>query len=278
MALERFELEMLGGAVERRWRKARPEIEAMPWGTLAGIDLPDDVRVAARAAWTAAAFQEHQTAFASALTLQALIEVRAPLDLIAFAARFPLDEVAHVELCARMAAELGGGTEILHDPQLLCADAPPGLRPIARAAEIVMRCFCVGEALSMPLLRAIGKVATHPLPRAVLARIVKDEAAHASFGWMFLDWASPLLEPEEVQMIGAAADLAIASLRAIWAETAAMPAVPRNDAYPLGWMQTGPYLELAERSLRDNVIRPLLEREIPLSEASRAGFAHRAES
>ena len=37
MAGELFELELLGGNVERRYRKMRPEVEAMPWGT---IDRP----------------------------------------------------------------------------------------------------------------------------------------------------------------------------------------------------------------------------------------------
>ncbi len=31
---ELFELELLGGATERRYRKMRPEVEGMPWGTL----------------------------------------------------------------------------------------------------------------------------------------------------------------------------------------------------------------------------------------------------
>ena len=54
---------------------------------------------------------------------------------------------------------------------------------------MIARFFCVGEALSIPLLRGTWHAARHPLPRAVLGRIVKDEAAHGVFGFMFLDWA-----------------------------------------------------------------------------------------
>src|SRR4026207_2004148 len=104
-------------------------------------------------------------------------------------ARFPLDELVHVELCARMAMELGGGTEIQHEPDHLIADAPEGLSPLLRAADVVVRFFCVGEALSIPLLRATWHAATHPLPHAVLGRIVKDEAAHGAVGVLFLVWA-----------------------------------------------------------------------------------------
>ncbi|HVJ15865.1 MAG TPA: hypothetical protein VM686_10490, partial [Polyangiaceae bacterium] len=116
---ELFELELLGGNTERRFRKMRPEVEAMPWGTLDISKAREEDLIAARLAWTSAAYQEHRTGVACALTLRALIEARAPLDLIAVASRFPLDEMVHVELCARMAMELGGGTEIVHDPKAM---------------------------------------------------------------------------------------------------------------------------------------------------------------
>lgn len=271
MSLQLFELEMVGGNIERRYRKSRPEVLAMPWGTLGNTDIPDGVRLAARKSWTGAAFQEHRTGIACAMTLKALMEARAPLDLIALASRFPLDEMAHVELCARMAMELGGGTEIFHEPDTLCTDAPPGLSPLLRAADLVTRFFCVGEAVSIPLLRGTWKAATHPLPRAVLSRIVRDEAAHGTFGWTFLDWALPGLEDADVEHIGRAADTAIAAVRLLWDDLRRRPPAPNNDAHPLGWMQTQPYLALAARSLQSKVIEPLLERGIPLSEASLTG-------
>src|SRR6185503_6387697 len=101
------------------------EVEGMPWGTLDPRSYPEELVLAARKSWTGAAFQEHRTGAACAETLRCLIEARAPLDLIAVASRFPLDDMVHVELCARMAMELGGGTEILHDPDELIADADP---------------------------------------------------------------------------------------------------------------------------------------------------------
>jgi hypothetical protein len=271
MSLQVFELEMLGGAVERRYRKARPEVLRMPWGTLAGAPIPDGVRLAARQAWTGAAFQEHRTGIAVSMALRALMEARAPVDLLALASRFPLDEMVHVELCARMAMELGGGTELLHDPSDLCLDAPADLPPLLRAADLVTRFFCVGEAVSIPLLRGTWKAAIHPLARAVLGRIVRDEAAHGTFGWMFLDWALPSLTDAEIEHVGRAADTGIASVRALWDDLRRRPPAPENDAHPLGWMQTQAYLSLAEASLRKEVIDPFLARDIPLSEASLKG-------
>ena len=106
---ELFELELLGGATERRYRKLRPEVEAMPWGTMdLSASRAEDV-LAARKAWTGAAYQEHRTGVACAATLRALIEARAPINLVGVASRFPLDEMVHVELCSRMAMECGGG-------------------------------------------------------------------------------------------------------------------------------------------------------------------------
>ena len=52
---ELFELEILGGATERRFRKMRPEVEAMPWGTLDVRDADEKDLIAARRAWTGAA-------------------------------------------------------------------------------------------------------------------------------------------------------------------------------------------------------------------------------
>src|SRR4051812_1994395 len=103
-SLELFELTMLGGAAERRYRRLRPEVEQLPWGALqaSARSYPPALIEAARRTWTEAAFQEHRTGAACAATLKALIAARAPLDLIAMATRFPLDEMVHVELCARL--------------------------------------------------------------------------------------------------------------------------------------------------------------------------------
>lgn len=264
LALEVFELELVGGGIEKRYRRMRPEVEAMPWGTMRLDGVPAELVVAARRAWTSAAFQEHRTGVACAATLRALMEARAPLDLIAMATRFPLDELVHVELCARLAMELGGGTEIKHDPSSLVVQADAELDPLMRAADLVMRFFCVGEALSIPLLRGTARAATHPLPRAILSRIVRDEAAHGAFGWAFLDWAAPLLDAEDRERLAATADDAIDVVKDTWADIRRRPAGPRHDVNALGWMETDSYLELAVTSLERNVLRPLRTRGVPI--------------
>lgn len=261
---ELFELELLGGPPEQRYRRARPEVMEMPWGTLDVRDFSAASVIAARRSWTSAAFQEHRTAAACSATLRALIEARAPLDLIAAFSRFPLDEVVHVELCARMAMELGGGTELLHEPSAMCADADPALPPLLRACELVVRNFCVGESLSIPLLHGTWVRATHPLPRAVLGSIVRDEAAHGVVGWTFLDWVLPLLSQEGIALIRDTARAAIAEIRRLWIDLRSRPAPPLFDGHALGWMGTEEYLELAARSLQRRVLAPFAERGLPI--------------
>lgn len=260
-----FELEMLGGPCEQRYRKMRPEVEKMPWGTLDLSGVSEADRITARRAWTMAAYQEHRTGVGVTMALEALMQAQAPLDLIALAARFPLDETVHVELCARMAMEAGGGTEILYDPDAMVLDAEPRLPPLLRAAELAVRFFCVGEALSIPLLRGTWKAARHPLPRAVLGRIVKDEAAHGTFGFLFLDWAAPRLTRADRAFLGERGDVALRAVVAQWDDLRRRPKSTQNAANPLAWMETEAYLELATRSMNENVLKPLRERDIPIT-------------
>ncbi len=263
---ELFELELFGEGVERRYRKLRPEVEAMPWGTIDASAIPEAERIAGRMAWTGAAYQEHRTGVACCATLRALMEARAPLDLIALATRFPLDEMVHVELAARMAMELGGGTEIRHDPDRMILDASASLRPLVRAGDMVVRFFCVGEALSIPLLRGTWHAVSHPLAKAVLGRIVKDEAAHGTFGFTFLDWAMPHYSVEDRAHLGRAADLAIQFIARQWQDLARRR-TPGTDVAgaALAWMKTDDYLSLARRSLATKVIAPLVQRGIPIT-------------
>jgi hypothetical protein len=270
VALERrgtlFELEMIGGAFERRYRRTRPEVEAMPWGTLDLRGIGEADRLASRKAWTGAAFQEYRTAVACTVTLEALLACGAPIDLIALASRFPVDELVHVELCSRMAMEIGGGTEIRFDPDRLVLHADATRPPLVRAAEVVTRFFCVGEALSIPLIRGTWHASAHPLPKAVLGRIVRDEAAHGTFGFTFLDWAAPALGREDLAHVGRHADLAIGFIKKQWKRIAAAQRASFDArGNPLAWMETGAYLDLARRSMRDRVVAPLRARGIPIA-------------
>lgn len=246
---------MLGGAIERRYRRQRPEVEQLPWGTLDPSAYPAALVAQARATWTEAAFQEHRTGAACAATLKALIAARAPLDLIAMATRFPLDELVHVELCARLASALGGGAPLTHDARQLVLEPDPKLPALLQAAELVVRNFCVGEALSIPLLRGSWHAARQPLIKAVLGRIVRDEAAHGAFGWLFLEWADELLTEADRLHLAAQAAKTIDSVVTRWDQLDPRPL--EGDRDRLGWMESRTYLELARASLEKSVLAPL---------------------
>jgi hypothetical protein len=257
---ELFELSMWGGAVERRYRLARPEVEALPWDALDLSTASEATLRAARVAWTEAAFQEHRTGAACALTVKHLIAVRAPIDLVAMASRFALDEMVHVELCARLATAMGGGAPLAYDPKDLVAEPARELSAMLQACELVVRNFCVGESLSIPILRGAWHAARQPLIRAILARIVKDEAAHGAFGWMFLDWAAERLGPADLEHLARQAGLTIDGVLERWSTIDEAHGV--DDDERLGWMPPGAYLSLARRSMHEAVLTPLIARGI----------------
>jgi hypothetical protein len=132
-----------------------------------------------------------------------------------------------------------------------------------RAADAIVRFFCVGEAVSIPLLRGAWHAAPHSLPRAILGRIVRDEAAHGTFGFTFLDWAIPQMTPEEVAHLGRAADIAIRAVYRVW------QGVAHEDdgeaelaANPLAWFGSPSYMRVAHRAMEQRVRAPLRARGI----------------
>src|SRR5438105_123460 len=107
-----FELSLQGGAVERQYRRACPEADAMPWGT---IDLTKLTRAQIDAALlgsTRASRQEFDSTSVHARVVVNMTNLRLPVDLIAMIARFQVEELVHAELAARLAMELGGGASI----------------------------------------------------------------------------------------------------------------------------------------------------------------------
>ena len=263
MTSEPFELDLLGGATERKFREARPEILHMPWGTLDTSKYSRPALDAARRAWTGAAYQEFRTAAGCAAALEAMIKARAPIDLIAMVTRFPLDEMVHVELCARMAAECGGAESLVFDPETMLARThEPGDDALLRATRSVLTTFAIGEAVSIPLLHATAQAATHDLTRAVLQRIVRDEADHGTFGLLYLDWALPSLQPEELNSLSVTAKRAVADLKRNWTTLDLRQSISAKEAHDLGWLTPAEYLPAARRALERRVVAPLRERGI----------------
>jgi hypothetical protein len=257
-ARELFELELLGGAVERQYRKRRPHGGAMPWGTLDLSAFSTEEIIAARRGWTDLALQEYGAAASQANVLRLLVRARVPLDLSALLASFPLDELSHTELCARMAEELGGATPLEYPTEQVFPDptAEAG-SPLVCAAKAVAWEFCVGETLSLGQLKDHHAHAEAPLLEAVWGRLAKDEAAHARFGWLFMKWARPLLTTEERDAVVATARRAVRHVGDL--ETKAR-SLPEEAFVPIGVFGSRGrerYLAQMRSVLEEKVVRRL---------------------
>jgi hypothetical protein len=263
-----FELDWMGGKAAAHVRRRRPGIDDLPWGTLHAADYPEPLVDRARLSWTDGAFSEYRTAAAFTELVRALLAAGAPIDLVGMAADFVADEMLHVELNARMAAELGGGAPYLVDLEALAPATDPSLSALERASELAVRISCVGEAFSAPLLVATTRAARHPLTRAVLARIARDEPPHARLGGLYLAWVADRLDEAERRRLAAVALDELAACAPAWRDLSGDDAVRPSDIGALGWMEAGAYARAARAAVRTQVVAPLLAAGLPLDVAA----------
>jgi hypothetical protein len=244
-----FELEWMGGAAEALFRRAK-RLDDLPWDSLDPRAYPPELVERARLSWTDGAVGEYASAASFAALLRDLLEARAPVDLVGMAGAFVADEMVHTELNARMAMTLGGAAPYQVDFENLVAPVDETEPPLARAVERAVRLCCVGEALSVPLLAGSRRAAAHPLTRAVLDRIVRDEPPHEKLGWLVLEWAGDRLDAgARARLVDVALD-AVSDYAPDWhrAETDSHPFRP-EDVAALGWMDPAGWRAAARRAV-----------------------------
>jgi hypothetical protein len=271
MSTQLFELEWLGGSAERYFRRQRPGIDALPWGSLEPKRYPPALVDAARASWTEGAYSEYRTAAAFGQLLTALLVAGAPVDLVGMAGGFIADEMVHTELNSRMAMQLGGGAPYLVEADALLLRTPRHASPLLCAVELAVRLCCVAEAFSVPLLAGSMRAAAHPLSRAVLERIVVDEAPHALLGWLVLDWAHDRLDAaDRAQLASAAVDTLRAcvpgpgELVSELSDGCTSEGYCLQDVHALGWMESSDYRACARAAVWRDIVTPLSRYEIVL--------------
>jgi len=251
-----FEVDLAGGLATRQYA-ALPLFKnldtAYPWGTLHAERYSPDLVERARLGWTENAFNEFATGVAMGQLVAVLGEAGVPLDLWSIAASFPIEELLHVELCSRVAMELGGGAPIAYETDDLTLDFDPDLTPLQRANELVVRLCCVGEVFSLPLLAGSMRAATHPLTAAVLTQIVRDEGMHGQLGWMYLDWVSDALDPAERARLAAAATDTAEPLREVWQRLRVGEGPSEPGYQDMGWMHADAYVDKARSTLEAEV-------------------------
>ncbi|MCU0683385.1 MAG: hypothetical protein MUF34_14290 [Polyangiaceae bacterium] len=259
MSVGVFELSAVGGPWGRRLGPRRAWIDDLPWGE----HLPLDA-LGARLVWTRTAFSEYASAAAFADLAGALLAAGAPIDLVAAAGDFVVDEIVHTEAAARLAAALGGAVALEVDLTRLVRPAA-ATDPLLRAAELVVRTSCVGEAMTVPMLKLSRELAGSALVEATLSRVIADEASHAQIGWWFLDWADPRLDDDARAHLGRVAG---AALRAF------APALGGGcEASGLGALSCARYDPAFAAAATRRVARPLAERGIVVPPADLAAVA-----
>ncbi|MBA3395733.1 MAG: ferritin-like domain-containing protein [Deltaproteobacteria bacterium] len=139
----------------------------------------DEWRARIAAEYTSAAITQHLVLW--------MIQVGAPPDLIDTGLAIVADELAHSRLSHEVYVAAGG-----REPPALDRDALGLRRTMPRLEDdilhVVVRSFCLGETVAVPLFRHLREACTEPVAKAALDRILRDEVRHRDFGWDVLDW------------------------------------------------------------------------------------------
>ena len=127
--------------------------------------------------------------------------------------------------------------------------------PLVRAAELLVRTSCVGEALTVPILKTTRARSSSPLVKSVVARIVRDESQHAELGPWFLDWAAPRLSDADRAHLGRIAGGALRAFAPLF--SAACAGDPE-----LGVLDCASYDAVFADAVARRVVAPLRDRGI----------------
>jgi hypothetical protein len=266
-----FEVEWLGGAAEHYFRKVRPAVNDLPWGTLDTAKFPVRAVEIARTAWTEVAINEYRAVASFGEVVRALADARAPIDLIAMAGDFLADECSHVEMASRLAMELGGAVERVVDVECF-TPRPRGLTAMQRANELVLRISCIEEAFSGGTAAVSLRTTTHPLPHAVYEAILRDEAHHRRLGPLYFEWALPRLDDAERARLGRVLLRTLTGIKFFWNpdERARRAKIPVRDLRALGWLEPLRFAGVARDVVVREILDPLATIGIVISEQERA--------
>jgi hypothetical protein len=258
-----FELSLHGGTPERVYRRLRPDVDALPWSKLQVPSVTPDESRAMRRGFTEAALEEYASVAQHSMLVHELVRAQVPLDLAAMASTLPVDELAHAEIFARVAAALGGAASLSYDPQKLFPRSPGNDGDALLAAcSLALGSCCVFETFSHAQARELIARAPDPFLRALWARVAKDEAKHARFGWLLIDWALPELDEPSSAQLGRVAVHAVASLRARIAALHDVPELAFARGAPLAPFDQKTHAAFAERAIQRRIEAPLRRRSL----------------
>jgi hypothetical protein len=143
-----------------------------------------------RSEWRQRVAAEYTSAVHTQQVTWWLMRLGAPPDLLDDGLRVVADELAHARLSAEVCAAAGAAPAPAIDPARLDLDQlEGGGEPLhRRLTRALVRIYCMGETVAVPLFAHLRAGCTAPAARACLDRVVRDEVRHRRFGWDGLDW------------------------------------------------------------------------------------------
>jgi hypothetical protein len=138
--------------------------------------------------WLYRAATERRVADSFEVIAECLKRRRAPVPLVAIAARAVDDEYRHTEL-SRVVASRFAGRE-LSAPARLPLDVPKhaGASPALRDTLVVVGQCVLNETTASAFLEACLDHARGSLARSALRELLSDEVEHGRLGWSYLAW------------------------------------------------------------------------------------------
>ncbi len=204
--------------------------------------------------WARRVAAEYGSAGIAAQVLAWCIQAGLPPQVLYAAHRVVHDELEHARLGHTVLVALGGADEpVLLDGASL---AVTGGLPV-----VLVRNFCFGETLAVPVFDRMRRRTTHPLAREVLDQILEDEARHRAFGWEALD---ALLEADPG--VRATVQAALPAIEASFVGYAAPPPAPplSDEERACGLLDHAEYAELYARCREEELVPRLSRRGLAL--------------
>ncbi|NUP08911.1 MAG: ferritin-like domain-containing protein [Polyangiaceae bacterium] len=148
--------------------------------------------------WAGRIEAEYRSAAITQETVLWLIQIGASPDLVRAGLRIVDDELVHAEMSRKVWSAAGGEALAPLDRGSL------GLRREHEVLEhdvvsAIVKVFCLGETVAVPLFANLRKHTTVPVARRALDRILKDEVRHRDFGWTCLEWLLARPDAEELR-------------------------------------------------------------------------------
>ena len=157
-------------------------------------NYPDELRSIAVQTWLARMVNEHRSSNVFAGMLQSLIEASLPLDVQSAVLTMAQDELRHAVLCGNVVRALGAQPVSEAEPELRAVPRHASVPPMERVLRNAIAVGCLSETVAVALISEERVLATEPLIKWTLDKILADEVTHAKLGWSLAGSIVPTLD------------------------------------------------------------------------------------